>query len=90
MSANIQLKIENLSQFAQEEPNFRRLSDAVYLHGLSWKILAYPREIACPSPAGLKCLSYFLQCNASNEGITHFPKNFSNYEPGLGQTCNLH
>jgi hypothetical protein len=32
MSANIQVKIENLSQFAQEGTD--RLSDAVYLHGL--------------------------------------------------------
>jgi hypothetical protein len=67
MSANIQLKIENLSQFAQEGSDSRRLSDAVYLHGLPWKILAIPRELANPPPRR-KYLGYFLQCNANNEG----------------------
>jgi hypothetical protein len=66
MSANIQLKIENLSQFAQQGSSSRRLSDAVYLHGLPWKILAIPRERA--HPPGRKYLCYFLQCNADNKG----------------------
>jgi hypothetical protein len=71
MSANIQLKIENLSQFAQEGWDSRRLSDAVYLHGLPWKILAIPRESRHADRP--KSLSYFLQCNANNAGITSHP-----------------
>jgi hypothetical protein len=74
MSANIniQLKIEKLSQFVQEGPDSRRLSDAVYLHGLPWKILAFPREVN-PRNNELpicqrKCLSYYLQCNANYAG----------------------
>jgi hypothetical protein len=79
MSANIQLKIENLSQFAQEGPESRRLSDAVYVHGLPWKILAIPRGHGPRpqmAPLPRKCLSYFLQCNADIGGITPRSQNF--------------
>jgi hypothetical protein len=74
-NANIQLKIENLSQFAQEGLDSRRLSDAVYLHGLPWKILAIPRELRQHQLNNelpllqRKCLSFFLKCNANNAGI---------------------
>lgn len=67
----VMLKIEKLSEFAREDGNSRRLSEPVYIRGLPWKILAIPRELGRRPQTGLsqKCLGYFLQCNAENNGI---------------------
>ncbi|KAL3121385.1 hypothetical protein niasHT_004969 [Heterodera trifolii] len=64
----VKLKIEKLSEFAREDGNSRRLSDAVYIRGIPWKILAIPRELGRRTQTGFaqKCLGYFLQCNADN------------------------
>uniref|UniRef100_A0A914HIP3 BTB domain-containing protein n=1 Tax=Globodera rostochiensis TaxID=31243 RepID=A0A914HIP3_GLORO len=63
LEGNIMLKLEKVSEFARADGNSRRLSDAVYIRGLPWKILAIPRTLA-RSP--IKHLGFFLQCNGEN------------------------
>uniref|UniRef100_A0A183BWT5 BTB domain-containing protein n=1 Tax=Globodera pallida TaxID=36090 RepID=A0A183BWT5_GLOPA len=57
----IMLTIEKVSEFAREDENSRRLSDAVYIRGLPWKILATPRTVSAQ-----KCLGFYLYCNTEN------------------------
>jgi hypothetical protein len=66
------MTIEKLSEFARDAPDSRKLSEALFIRGLPWRILAIPREHQRrPQMAGphQKCLSYFLQCNADNTGF---------------------
>uniref|UniRef100_A0A183CSR7 MATH domain-containing protein n=1 Tax=Globodera pallida TaxID=36090 RepID=A0A183CSR7_GLOPA len=63
----IMLKIEKLSEFAREDGNSSRRSDAVYIRGLPWKILAQPQTL--PGSAQ-KYLGFYLQCNKENTGGT--------------------
>uniref|UniRef100_A0A183BLA8 MATH domain-containing protein n=1 Tax=Globodera pallida TaxID=36090 RepID=A0A183BLA8_GLOPA len=68
LEGNIMLKLEKVSEFAREDRNSRRLSEAVYIRGLPWKILASPRPLqAVPrSLSRFACLGFFLQCNGEN------------------------
>uniref|UniRef100_A0A183CPX0 MATH domain-containing protein n=1 Tax=Globodera pallida TaxID=36090 RepID=A0A183CPX0_GLOPA len=50
------LKIEKVSKFARQDMNSRRVSEAVYIKGLPWKILVQPSRKG-------KCLGFFLQCS---------------------------
>uniref|UniRef100_A0A914ICQ0 MATH domain-containing protein n=1 Tax=Globodera rostochiensis TaxID=31243 RepID=A0A914ICQ0_GLORO len=59
----IMLKLEKVSEFAQEDRNSRRLGEAVYIRGIPWKILAVPRAV--PNSAE-KYLGFFLQCNGED------------------------
>uniref|UniRef100_A0A183BPS2 MATH domain-containing protein n=1 Tax=Globodera pallida TaxID=36090 RepID=A0A183BPS2_GLOPA len=52
----IVLKIEKVSEFARER-NGHRLSEAVYIRGLPWKILVIQR------PATVNNLSFYFRCN---------------------------
>uniref|UniRef100_A0A183BXP9 BTB domain-containing protein n=1 Tax=Globodera pallida TaxID=36090 RepID=A0A183BXP9_GLOPA len=68
LEGNIMLKIEKVSEFARGHQgcacsgvNSRRLSEAVYIRGLPWKILAVSRTVI-----GQKYLGVFLQCNTEN------------------------
>uniref|UniRef100_A0A914H9K0 Uncharacterized protein n=1 Tax=Globodera rostochiensis TaxID=31243 RepID=A0A914H9K0_GLORO len=55
----IMLKIEKVSEFAREDENSRRHSEAVYIRGLPWRILSYLKI-----KSGRKCLGFFLECKA--------------------------
>uniref|UniRef100_A0A183BHU5 BTB domain-containing protein n=1 Tax=Globodera pallida TaxID=36090 RepID=A0A183BHU5_GLOPA len=54
------LTIEKVSEFAQEDGNSLRLSEAVYIRGLPWGIYAYTRT----DSSGRKCFAFYLQCKA--------------------------
>uniref|UniRef100_A0A183CGS8 BTB domain-containing protein n=1 Tax=Globodera pallida TaxID=36090 RepID=A0A183CGS8_GLOPA len=58
----IVLKIENVSQFARVNVNSRRLSEAVYIRGLPWKILA-------TSDAFSDEFGFYLRCNDENTAV---------------------
>ncbi|KAI3416310.1 BTB/POZ domain-containing protein 3 [Globodera pallida] len=55
----IVLKIERVSDFARTDMTDHRLSDAVYIRGLSWKILANSR-------AYFSQFGFYLRCNDEN------------------------
>uniref|UniRef100_A0A1I7SBQ3 Ubiquitin carboxyl-terminal hydrolase 7 n=1 Tax=Bursaphelenchus xylophilus TaxID=6326 RepID=A0A1I7SBQ3_BURXY len=60
------LEIDRFSDFARGLPaeNPQRLSEAVYIRGMPWKILAIPRDGSrSPNRQTGKCLGFFLQCN---------------------------
>ncbi|KAI3419184.1 hypothetical protein GPALN_006937 [Globodera pallida] len=57
----IMLTIEKVSEFAREDENSRRFSEAVYIRGLPWRILATPRTVSAQ-----KCLGFYLYCNTEN------------------------
>jgi hypothetical protein len=61
----VQLKIEKLSQFAQSELNSLRQSDAVYVRGFQWKIMAKNMEKHCDNQVELqqKVLGYYIECS---------------------------
>ncbi|KAI3415241.1 Ubiquitin carboxyl-terminal hydrolase 7 [Globodera pallida] len=60
-NGQIMLKIEKVSEFAQEDENSRRLSEAVYIRGIPWRILATSR-----TNCDQKCLGFYIQCNAED------------------------
>jgi hypothetical protein len=62
---SVQLKIEKLSQFAQDGPFSHRQSNVIYVRGLSWNIIAHNGQ-----QVGLKqkVLGYYLGCITGNEG----------------------
>uniref|UniRef100_A0A183CG82 MATH domain-containing protein n=1 Tax=Globodera pallida TaxID=36090 RepID=A0A183CG82_GLOPA len=55
----IMLTIDNVSEFARVNVNSRRVSEAVYIRGLSWKIKAI-------SQAYFDQFGFYLQCNDEN------------------------
>ncbi|KAI3419392.1 hypothetical protein GPALN_006637 [Globodera pallida] len=60
----ILLKIEKVSEFARlDKTSGRRISEAVYIRGLPWRIFADP--LTLPDSAQ-KCVGFFLQCNSGN------------------------
>ncbi|KAL3087504.1 hypothetical protein niasHS_008320 [Heterodera schachtii] len=56
------LEIEKISEFAGKTVGSRRLSDAVEIKGLAWKIEAEIRKIDGTDEK--KCLGFYLWCNA--------------------------
>ena len=57
----IVFKIEKLSEFACAPDETERLSDAVFVRGLAWRILAINESFE-----QTRHLSYYLQCNVDN------------------------
>ncbi|KAI3422613.1 hypothetical protein GPALN_013113 [Globodera pallida] len=60
-NGHIMLTIEKVSEFARENESSRRFSEAVYIKGISWKIMATLQIVSTQ-----KCLS--VQCYAENRG----------------------
>uniref|UniRef100_A0A914HMI6 BTB/POZ domain-containing protein n=1 Tax=Globodera rostochiensis TaxID=31243 RepID=A0A914HMI6_GLORO len=59
--------IEKVSEFARtDDKNSDRLSEAVYIRGLPWRILAQPRTL--PGSAQ-KYLGFYLQCHKDTESV---------------------
>uniref|UniRef100_A0A183C6M0 BTB domain-containing protein n=1 Tax=Globodera pallida TaxID=36090 RepID=A0A183C6M0_GLOPA len=65
-SGKIMLKIEKVSEFARKDENSDRLSEAVYIRGLPWKIIAQLQTL--PGSAQ-KYLGFYLQCHKDTESV---------------------
>ncbi|KAL3092086.1 hypothetical protein niasHT_021992 [Heterodera trifolii] len=61
--ATIALQIEKMSKFARESVGNRRLSCAVFIKGLAWKIEAEIRKNTNGTDEN-KCLGFYLWCDA--------------------------